>query len=137
MNKLYKPTFFRVLTNSTYTCLAIVFFLLVSVELFLPITENYLYIMAIMIEISLVVVITVFTFVEKKYSFLELNKDGIRQVILSSKKRTIFIPYSLIDKVKVESYAVKIYYGDKKLVLDYYKETKEIKEIIESKMSKK
>ena len=137
MNKIYKPTFFRVLTNSTTNCILFVLAALFVFELFMPFAEQYLFIVAIMFLISILIAIALFTFIEHKYTYLELNKNGIRQVVVSSKKRTIFIPYDIINSVKIESYVVKVNYGDnKKIVLEYYKEIQEIKSIIEQNINK-
>ena len=136
MNKIYKPSFFRILTNSTFNCLMFVLLILVGIDLFRPGIEKYIFITACGIEITVALAIILYTIKEYKFSYLAIDKNGITQILASSKKKTVSIPYESIKEVKVESFSLKIYYEDKKLTIDYFKEYKEIAELLQKKMEK-
>ena len=136
MNKIYKPSVLRVLTNSTFNCIAIVFFIIIGVDLFNPNIEQYIMITGILLELFIVIVVTFFTIKDYKFSYLELKDDELTHYILSSKKKCVTIKYDEIKDVKDDNFVLKIYYNDKKLTVDYFKEYKEIKELIQKKMNK-
>ena len=135
MNKIYKPSILRILTNSTFNCIAIVFFIIIGADFFNPNLEQYILITGILLEIFIVIVITFFTIKEYKFSYLELNDNTLTLYILSSRKKCITLKYEEIKEVKAENFVLKIYYDDKKLTIDYFKEYKELKELIQKKMN--
>ena len=130
MNKLYKPTIFRILTNNTINCILIVLLLFIGVQFFFPFTEQYLFVVSIMLEITIVIAICILTYMEYHYSYLTIDKNSLTHFSISSKKRSVTINIKDIDNVVLEKYSIKIYYQNKKLVLDYYKELDEIYHLI-------
>ena len=136
MNKIYKPSILRIVTNSTFNCIAIVFFIIIGIDLFNPNIEQYILITGILLELFIIMIVTFFTIKDYKFSYIELKDDEIVHYVLSSKKKSITLKYNEIQNIKAENYVLKIYYNDKKLTIDYFKEYKEICEYIQKKMNK-
>lgn len=135
-NNLYikRASIWRILTNSTFNILSILFLLFLLGQLFLVhLPHVYLKVIVIGLIIGDVGLIAAITWVEYRYSFFIIDEEKISYYQPLNKKKTFERLLSDIKGTKVVSASLLIEFNDQKILLDYLSKPQHLNTLITKK----